>query len=270
VLPLWPNQLLVTLGATHIALLYRDGFSKKILAQREQAIIQHANGAEYACLHTMALLISELTVATNTHLHISLAADLVKYLVLPATAQGMAQSDRLAYAQAAFREVYGAEVLDWSLQCDYAPPKQAAVCAAIKQSLLDGLLALAHQHQLTLKKLSPFFVDVFNQYRLSMQQSNGLVIIVEHTKLILASLQQGNCTQIRVQALMEDWHMQLDAILARSLLLEDTLTQEAHLFAPSHLTQKIKPIEHWHITPLVRVSRFSKLPAPYAMLEAVR
>lgn len=268
-LRLWPNQLMVTLGATHIALLYRSGITKKTLMQRELAVIDQAEHAGQAALQALARMLTELALPANTALHISLSGDLVRYLVLPAATQGIAQSEKLAYAQAAFREVYGVEALDWVVQCDNVAPTKPAVCAAIPQTLLETLTALAHAQQFKLVSVQPYFVHAFNRLRSSIKQASGVMVVVEHSRLLLANLQQGVCTQLRVQTMTSQWQQQLQATLARSVLLDDSLNPVAYVYAPVFPSSQPIAVTGWEIKPLRLPATPSQLAPPYAMLEVM-
>lgn len=65
-LPLWPNQLLVTLGAEHIAVLYRTGITKKVLAQRESVVEATHEHAWQNTLQTLERLVTELQLLRST------------------------------------------------------------------------------------------------------------------------------------------------------------------------------------------------------------
>lgn len=268
-LRLWPNQVLVTLGATHIALLYRSGITKKTLMQRELAVIDQTEHAGQAAIQALTRMLTELALPANTALHISLSGDLVRYLVLPATPQGIAQSEKLAYAQAAFREVYGLAALDWVVQCDYVAPTKPAICAAIPQTLLENLTALAHAQQLKLVSVQPYFVNAFNRLRSAIKQATGVVVVVEHSRWLLANLQQGVCTQLRVQTMTSQWQSQLQATLARTILLDDSLNPVAYVYAPVFPSYQPLAVTGWEVKPLRLPATPSQLAPAFAMLEVM-
>jgi hypothetical protein len=269
VLPLWPNQLLVTLGAGHVALLYRSGLTKKTLAQRE-ATVHASNEHPWAdALSVLEQLLEDITPTTNTHLHISLTSDLVRYLVLPPSFDSIAQSDKLAYAQAAFRETFGNESLGWAIQCHDAAPTEPTVCAAIDQSLLDALQALTVKRKLSLTSVQPYFVSAINALSAHLNKSEGIVIVVENARLVLATFKHGACTQLRSQVLMNDWQQHLPEVLARTLLLEEEVARIVSIYAPAHKTNTLSPIKDWQTKRLGVSAKSSILHPPYAMLEVM-
>lgn len=268
-LPLWPNQLLVTLGAEHIAVLYRTGITKKVLAQRESAVEANNEQAWQNVLQTLERLVVELAIPSNTHMHVTLASDLVRYLVLPTPEQSIGHADKLGYAQAAFREVFGTESLGWAIQFDDAAPSKPTVCVAMDQGLLDGLYAFSAKRVLPLKTIQPYAITTINALRAQLRKTSGVVVIIENTRLFLATLQQGTCTQLRSQPLSADWQTQLPEILARTALLEEDASHNVAVYAPAYKTSTLHTIQDWQIKRLGLSGKHAELAKPYAMLEVM-
>ena len=268
-LPLWPNQLLVTLGAEHIAVLYRTGITKKVLAQRESVVEATHEHAWQNTLQALDRLVTELAIPSNTHIYVSLASDLVRYLVLPATEQGIGHADKLGFAQAAFREVFGAESLGWAIQFDDAAPSKPTVCVAMDQGLLDGLYALTAKRKLSLKSVQPYAIKAINALRAQLRNTSGIVVIVENARLTFATLQQGTCTQLRTQPLSADWQNQLPELLTRIALIEEEVSRNVAVYAPAYKTSTLNPIQDWQLKRLGLSGKNSELAKPYAMLEVM-
>lgn len=268
-LPLWPNQLLLTLGAEHIAVLYRTGMSKKVLAQRECAVDTSHEHAWQNALQTLERLVTELGVPSNTNVHVSLASDVVRFLVLPATAKRIAHADKLGYAQAAFREIFGADSLGWVIQFDDAAPSKPTVCVAMDQAMLDGLYALAAKRTLSLKSIQPYAIKAINALSDQLRKTSGVVVIVENTRLILAMLQQGTCTQLKSQPLSADWQTQLPELLARTALLEQEVSHHVLVYAPAYKTSTLNSVQDWQLKRLGISGKRDDFAKPYAMLEVM-
>ena len=268
-LPLWPNQLLVTFGAGHVAFVYRAWLTNKVLAQGESEVNVHSALAWQDALLTLERLISEVSLSTNTSVHINLASDLVRYLVLPASSEHIAHADKQAYAQAAFREIFGAESLAWAVAFDDAAPATPTLCAAIDQSLLDALHSLALQKSMTLKAIQPYVTAAMNALSASLKKANGMVVIVENTRLVLLSFQAGACTQIRAQIIMPDWQQQLPSLLSRSMLLEEDITPEAFVYAPAFKANTLQSMKDWQIKRIGIATNQNQLQSAYAMLEVM-
>lgn len=266
-LPLWPNQLLVTMGAEHIAVLYRTGITKKVLAQRERAVEANHEHTWQNALQTLEGLVTELAIPANTNIYVSLASDLVRYLVLPSTEESIGHADKHGYAQAAFREVFGAESLSWAIQFDDAAPSKPTVCVAMDQGLLDGLYALAAKRALSLKSIQPYAIKAINALRAQLSKTSGIVLIVENARLILATFQRGTCTQLRAQPLSTDWQNQLPELLARTALLEEEVSRNVAVYAPAYKTSTLNPVQDWQLKRLGLSGKHSEFAKSYAMLE---
>lgn len=268
-LPLWPNQLLVTLSATHVALLYRTGLAKKVLAQRAHTVTPNPEHIWQASVQTLEHLLVELAVPRQTAMHVTLESDLVRYLVLPPTLKHISAIEKTAYAQAAFREIFGAEVQHWDIQCDDVAPSQPTMCAAIDQTLRIELQTIAEKHFIALKSIQPYFVRAFNGLASTLHKADGMVAMVEHSRLVLATFQHGVCIQIRTQAITADWQQQLPELLARTLALDEEVTRVISIYAPAHKTSTFTPIQHWQIKRLGLTKKQSLPHSTYPLLEVM-
>lgn len=268
-LPLWPNQLLVTLSANHVAVLHRTGLTKKVLAQREQTVSPNPEHIWQASLQTLARLLVELAVPRNSTMQLTLESDLVRYLVLPPTLKHISIIEKTAYAQAAFREVFGAEVLNWTIQCDDVAPTKPTICAAIDQTLLIELQTIADKQSIALKSVQPYFVRAINGLANALHKTEGVVAIVEHSRLVFATFHHGICTQIRSQAIASDWQQQLPEILARTMVLEDEVTRVISIYAPAYKTSTLAPIHQWQIKRLGLVKKQALPQTAYPLLEVM-
>lgn len=268
-LPLWPNQLLVTLSATHVAVLHRTGLTKQVLAQHTQPVTPNPEHMWLASLQTLERIVVALSVPPSTSMQLTLESDLVRYLVLPPTLNYIAAAEKTAYAQAAFREIFGAEVLNWVMQCDDTAPSKPTICAAIDQTLLIELHTLADKQRISLKSVQPYFIRACNGLAKTLGKADGIVAMVEHSRLILASFQHGVCTHIRAQAMTADWQQQLPEVLARTLALEEDVTRVISIYAPAHKTSTLSPIPHWQIKRLGLIKKQTLPQTAYPLLEVM-
>jgi len=269
VLPLWPNQLLVTLSATHVAVLHRTGLTKKVLAQHEHAVTPNPEHIWQASLQTLARILVELAAPRHTAMQLTLESDLVRYLVLPPTLKHISITEKTAYAQAAFREVFGAEVLNWAIQCDDVAPAKPTMCAAIDLTLLIELHTLAEKQSIVLKSVQPYFVRAINGLANALHKVEGVVAMVEHSRLVFATFHHGICTQIRSQAIALDWQQQLPEILARTMVLEDDVARVISIYAPAHKASALAPITHWQIKRLGLSNKQALPQTAYPLLEVM-
>lgn len=262
---LWPNQLLLALSNEHVAVRYRTGFTKRSLHQ--QAFIAQA-GWQSALTQLQAEL-SKLNIASGAQLNVSLASDLVRFMALPAQASLMSAADKLAYARAAFVEMYGAVVADWQISCDDAPPHQPMMAAAIDKTLFDALQQLAAQLQVTLSTLQPYAATVINRCSERIGKQEALLAIVEHQRLLLIQLSQGRCQHIRSHKIAQDWQHTLQEVLARARMLDDQTTQTVFVYAPLHTGALMTNPQGWQLQKIALANPSKPSASPLAMLEAL-
>ena len=209
-------------------------------------------------------------------LQIVLGSDLVRYVALPAQAIMMNLAEKNAYAKAAFKEIHGTNADDWQVVCNDAAPQQAIIAAAIDKKLLQHLSQLALTHQLKLKSVKPYLMVAMNGLAKQLAKTTGYLAIVEHSRLTLVMLQQGQCQQLHSHAIGGDWQAELKHILMRESVLGDVAYRNVFIVAPmhkntAHQNTALLVMDGWHITRIDLVSRTDSTShdSCYAMLEAV-
>lgn len=217
----------------------------------------------------------------NTPLEIVLGSDLVRYVSLPAQAIRMNLAEKNAYANAAFKEIHGANVDDWQVVCNDAPPQQAIIAAAIDKKLLQHLSQLALTHQLKLKSVKPYLMVAINGLAKQLAKTTAYLAIVEHSRLTLLMLQQGQCQQLHSHVINGDWQAELKHILMRESVLGNAEYRNVFIVAPMHENTAHKntaliAIDGWHLTLINQGSKSNNLSYRgnntdnrYAMLEAI-
>ncbi|HEY0563307.1 MAG TPA: hypothetical protein VGD04_08265 [Methylophilus sp.] len=263
---LWPNQLLVVLSNEHVAVLYRSGFTKRVIHQQAISITQ---GGWQACLTQLQADLSNLQIESGTQLSISLASDLVRYMVLPAQAIFMSAADKRAYARAAFVDMFGTAVADWQISCDDAPPHQPTIAAAMDTALYNALQQLAAQQHAILSTLQPYAATVLNRCSERIGNQDALLAIVEHKRLLLIQLSRGRCQQIRSHKTAGDWQHTLQEILARARMLDAPTTQTVFVYAPLHTGALMTSAQGWQLKKIALANPSKPSSASLAMLEAL-
>ena len=222
----------------------------------------------------------------NAPLQIVLGSDLVRYVSLPAQAIRMNLAEKNAYASAAFKEIHGANVDDWQVVCNDAAPQQAIIAAAIDKKLLQHLNQIALTHQLKLKSVKPYLMVAMNGLAKQLAKTTAYLAIVEHSRLTLLMLQQGQCQQLHCHVINGDWQAELKHILMRESVLSDVAYRNVFIVAPIHQTTAYQNTAHqntalitidgWHITRLDQNNRTNgarhkgmNIDSRYAMLEAI-
>ena len=238
-----------------------------------QAVWQHAFNQLDGLLGDFALAQQ---IRPNTPLQIVLGSDLVRYLALPAQAISMNLAEKNAYASAAFKEIHGNSTDDWQVVCDDAAPQQAMIAAAVDKKLLQHLSQLALTHQLKLKSVKPYLMLAMNGLAKKLAKATAYLAIVEHSRLTLVMLLQGQYQQLHSHAIGSDWQAELKHILMRESVLADVAYRNVFVLAPAYQNTALIAINGWHITRIDQEIRTNSrrhqgmnFDSRYAMLEAV-
>ena len=286
---LFAKKLAVFLSAESIAVISNAGtFNNNNTNKSSMIFTQHANQPVWQhAINQLDNLLGDFLPAQqmkpnaqqikpNTPLQIVLGSDLVRYVALPAQAVMMNLAEKNAYANAAFKEIHGANADDWQIACNDAAPQQAIIATAIDKKLLEHLNQLALTHQLKLKSVKPYLMVAMNGLAKQLAKTTGYLAIVEHSRLTLVMLQQGQCQQLRSQVISDDWQAELKHMLMRESVLGDVGYRNVFIFAPAQKNTALLAMDGWHITRIDRAGRTTSIShhgvnidSRYAMLEAI-
>jgi hypothetical protein len=246
------NQLLVVLGKDSVAIVNRTrGLRTRIVDQKQvhfPQLIDDLNAETVIWQPAIAqldMLISAMKVKSKSQLNITLASEFVRYLALPPQQMYMNLSEKLAYATAAYREIYGTVVDDWEVRLQDMPTQDTAIVAAIDKKLLEALNQIALKHQLKLTTVKPYLMSAYNGLAKQIGGSNGYLVIVEFKRLLLINLLQGKCVNVRMFKLGSDWQTELKSLMVRESVLSDNKKQEVLVYAPVQKNIAINTIEGW-------------------------
>ena len=284
---LYANKLSVFISAESIAVISNAGtFSNNNTNKSSMTFTQQTNQPawQHAINQLDSLLGDFLTahqVKPKTSLQIVLGSDLVRYVALPAQTIMMNLAEKNAYANAAFKEIHGTNADDWLVACNDAAPQQTIIAAAIDKKLLQHLSQIALTHQLKLKSVKPYLMVAVNSLAKQLAKTTGYLAIVEHSRLTLVMLQQGQCQQLHSHAIGGDWQAELKHILMRESVLGGVAYRNVFIVAPmhkntAHQNTALLVMDGWHITRIDQASRTSSISydgissdSRYAMLEAI-
>lgn len=263
------NQLIAVLGTDSIAVVSRlRGLSNRMLDQKHVTFTQNAEDISWS-LATSQLdsILASMQVKAKSKLYITLASDFVRYLSLPAQQVSMSSAEKLAYAAASYREVYGNIVDDWEIKLHDTPNHMVTLAAAIDKKFLEAIKQIASKYQIKLVTVQPYLMTVFNSLSSQIAKTNGYLVIVEFKRLLLINLHEGNCQNIRTYPLANGWQIEFKNLLMRELLLADTSHRDLLVYAPTQKNIPINAIEGWQVK---RISTAKNLLKNYhfAMLEA--
>ena len=177
----------------------------------------------------------------------------------------MNAAEKIAYATAAYREIYGSVVDEWEVRLQDAPMHDTAIVAAIDKRLLEALNQLALKYQLKLTTVKPYLMSAFNHLTKQVGRSSGYLVIIEFKRLLLINLQQGKCVNVRMFNLGRDWQAELKRLMVRESVLSESKNGEILVYAPVQKNIVINSIEGWQLR---RISTLNKLSNyHFAMLE---
>jgi len=268
------NQLLVVLNTDSIAAVSRTrGLRRRIIDQKHLMFPQFIEAQKselpnwLQATKQLDTLLATMQIQPKTELKITLASDFVRYMALPSQPIHMSAAEKLAYAAAAYREIYGEVVDGWDIKLNDSPDHQATIAAAIDKKLLDVFAQISLKYQLKLISVQPYLMSAYNCLSSQISKSSGYLAIVEFKRLLLINLDRGNCQNLRTYALGSDWQSELKSLLMRELLVSDNSNQEILVYAPVQKNIAIKAIESWKIG---RISTIKSVLSNYhfAMLEA--
>jgi hypothetical protein len=275
VLLLSANQFLVAMSAESLALIHRArGLSTRILDQKHQYFLQEnrpqdMNGPSWQhAITQLDSMLASMKIVPNSQLKIILASDFVRYLSLPAQQVHMNAEEKLAYAIAAYREVYGSSVDVWDLKLNNAAPRQLTIAAAVDKTLLQALIQLAAKYQLKLVSVQPYLMSAFNALSSQIKNATGYLVIVELKRLLLINLQAGHCQNLRAFSLNNNWQIELKNLLARELLMADSSNPELYIYAPMQKNMALDTINDWQLKRIDTKNNTFNNPH-MAMLEAM-
>lgn len=254
---LLPNQLTVTLSLDSVAVIHQSrGLRSRILQQQHIAIapsvgLDDEKSVWLQATRSLENVLALMQIKPKTTIQIIVANDFVRYLILPQQSISMRPAEQHAYAVAAYREVYGTVADGWKLKLHDAAPNQATIVAAIDEKLLETLKQISLKYQLKLVSVQPYLMRVFNSLSKQVGKLNGYIAIVESRRLLLLSMLQGQCQNLRTMninaAAGGDWQLELKHLLARESLLGEITGREVLVYTPTQKNTKLNAIEGWHI-----------------------
>ena len=266
------NQLFAVLGTDSVAVVSRTrGLRKRIVDQKQVHFPQQVDDSkaeasiwQRAITQLDALMIT-MKVKPKSQLNITLASDFVRYLALPPQQIYMNVAEKLAYATAAYREIYGSAVDDWELSLQDTPARETAIVAAIDRKLLEALKQIALKHQVKLNSVKPYLMSAYNSLVKQIGASNGYLVIVEFKRLLLINLLQGKCVNVRTFHLGSDWQAELKSLMVRESILSNLKKQEVLVYAPVQKNIVINKIDGWQLKRITLKNTLSNY--HFAMLE---
>lgn len=243
------SQLLVSISAEGIATIYQERGLRARIIEKKYVSFDPAMGALsfQQIASELDSLFAGMQIVPDVELHIILASNFIRYLALPPQQIAMNSAEKAAYAQAAYREIYGAVADDWEIKRDNVPPHHTAIVAAVDKSLLSALVQVSLKQQLKLMAIDPYLMGAFNRVSSQIDKNSDYLVIKEPLRLLLITLSNQQCTAIRAFAVGDDWQAELKRLMIRESFLQENSTRELLIYAPAHQDIALGNIEGWHI-----------------------
>jgi hypothetical protein len=110
----------------------------------------------------------------------------VRYLLIPWSEGLVGNSERLAFARLAFRDLYGQSADTWGLCLDEQPAGRASLACAVDQALSSSLHEVVVGAGGQLVALTPALADCINRHRSAMKGSEFCFVAAEPGRISLA------------------------------------------------------------------------------------
>lgn len=269
---MWPNQhqLLVAIGAQQLCLIMRKGFSKKIVAKHHESYEKLASEPPWKLgIQRLDIRLEALELPENTQISLTIASDLVRYVILPGHEIAMSSDEKLGYALASFREIYGAAADSWKISIDDTAPTQPSLACAIDLSMYEAIIELEQKYKLKLKSVQPYLMTTFNKLFSSIKKANASFVIIEQTRMATLFLQNGICQQVYIEKFTNDWQASLEETLSRYQLLTNQPSKELMIYAPILNSIKNEPSNRFSHKRLSVKTSNDALHSDFAMLETL-
>ncbi|MDN2709872.1 hypothetical protein O0880_10650 [Janthinobacterium sp. SUN118] len=156
---------------------------------------------------------------------------LVRYAMMPWSAEITSEAERGAMAQIHFQSLYGATAGAWEIQMSPAGYEQARLACAIDPQLLHALRALVSTHKLRLASLRPYLMNVVKQWRKQMT-GDALLAVMESDQCTMAGFKNGGWCSVRGIRLQTHAATDMGLLIERELVLQGLEGATVYLHAP--------------------------------------
>jgi hypothetical protein len=141
----------------------------------------------------------------------------VRYALIPWSDNLVADSERLAFARLAFRDVYGHAADAWDLCVDEQPAGQASFASAVDRALIAAIRDVVSPAGARLGAVRPALAECLNRHRRALKGPEFCLATAEPGRISLAFRSGGGWQAVRSR--------RIDGPLAETL--PTLLTQEA-------------------------------------------
>lgn len=243
-LPLLNSRCYLAISASGIALARTSTLRRRIVSQAFIPLPKPIKNSE-AVYPLIDAILSQHSSQKSQQLQVLLSSDFVRFMVLPAQQTALTASEKMAFANALYHDVYGTLSDNWLIQTDDTPPQQPTLCAAIDQQLQAQLKAIASQHRFNLCSVVPYPTYIMN--RLPLEKYDGFLVIIEPTRLVLAEF--NNTLQAMQSIKWEgDWKTPLMHLLNKTTICDGLIQKRLLVYTSVQDSIESIKIDNWQIS----------------------
>jgi hypothetical protein len=151
-----------------------------------------------ASVQRLAEALTEMRVRSGA-LHVVVSDHFARHVLVPWSADLVADSERIAFARIAFGEVFGPAADAWTVTLDEQPAGRPSFACAIDRGLLLTVQDLAKALRLRLTSLAPALSDRINRHRRALSARTFCVASIEPGRLTLAFRHAGAWAGVRTR-----------------------------------------------------------------------
>jgi len=216
-------RLRVELGPASVTLVQQAAFPRpRVLSTRSIETDPGVPRAEHtieswrASLDTLAAALREQR-APPGRVEVVLSDHFVRYALIAWSESLVADSERLAFARLAFRDVYGHAADGWDVCVDEQPAGQASFASAVDRALVAGIRDVVSLAGGRLGAVRPALAECLNHHRRALKEPEFCIATAEPGRISLAFRSRAGWQAVRSR--------RIDGPLAETL--PTLLTQEA-------------------------------------------
>ena len=178
--PSWNNRLHIAISPERISLLKLGrGLTPKLLAKHDEVIdVSGKQLAWQAALERLDAILSQ-SEWQNAEIDIVLSNRLMRYAVIPFSAQLKDYAAQEAFARYSLTQTYGPIAGQWELRIQRGKAGKPWLVSAMDKALLEQLRKICTSHKLKLRSVTPYLASVFNRHFKTFKAELGWLVIHE-------------------------------------------------------------------------------------------
>lgn len=195
--PLWRSRLCIAISPEHISVLKLGrGFKPAVLAKHDEAVSPDGKPPAWQSAVERLTQVLAQQEWQNSDAEIVLSNRLVRYALIPCSAQLKKYPQQEAFARHVLTHTYGAVSGQWELRIQRGKGSAPWLVCAMDQALLEALQHVCASHKLKLSVVSPYLMPVSNRYRKMITEDPAWLVINEPRCSLFALLSGGELVAV--------------------------------------------------------------------------